>query len=158
MPAVNRPVRRLLCLVALTLAAGLVLAGAAGAATTSPGSAPTGTVLKVGWDTEPDNLNPFVGYEQSSYELFHLTYDFLTDYAPSHLQTKPGLATSWTHSPDGLTWTFTIRKGVTWQDGVPLTAHDIAFTYTFMLKYKLQAFMASLQAVKTATAPNDTTV
>ena len=57
-----------------------------------------------------------------------------------------------------LTWTFTIRSGVKWQDGVPLTAHDVAFTYTFMMKYKLQAFLASLQAIKTVTAPNDTTV
>ena len=156
MPAVSRLVRSLLCFVVLALAAGLVVAGVANAASSSP--APGGSVLKIGWDTEPDNLNPFVGYEQSSYELFHVAYDFLTDYAPSHLQTKPGLATSWTHSPDGLTWTFTIRKGVKWQDGVPLTAHDIAFTYTFMLKYKLQAFMASMQAIRTATAPNDTTV
>jgi peptide/nickel transport system substrate-binding protein len=112
----------------------------------------------VGWDIEPDNLNPFVGIEQSSYELYHLEYDFLTNYAPSHLQTEPGLATSWTHSPDGLTWTFTIRSGVKWQDGVPLTAHDVAFTYTFMMKYKLQAFLAALAGIKTATAPNDTTV
>ena len=156
MPGVSRTARRLLLFVVLGLATALVLAGSAGAASSSP--APGGTVLKVGWDTEPDNLNPFVGYEQSSYEIFHLEYDFLTDYAPSHLQTEPGLATGWTHSPDGLTWTFTIRSGVKWQDGVPLTAHDVAFTYTFMMKYKLQAFLASLQAIKTVTAPNDTTV
>ena len=131
---------------------------ASGANATSPSPAPGQTVLKVGWDIEPDNLNPFVGIEQSSYELYHLEYDFLTNYAPSHLQTEPGLATSWTHSPDGLTWTFTIRSGVKWQDGVPLTAHDVAFTYNFMMKYKLQAFLAALAGIKTATAPNDTTV
>jgi peptide/nickel transport system substrate-binding protein len=158
MPAVNRSVRSrsLVVLVVLALAAGLVFAAAASASSPSP--APGGTTLKVGWDTEPDNLNPFVGYEQSSYELFHVEYDFLTDYGPSHLETEPGLATHWTHSADGLTWTFTIRSGVMWQDGVPLTAHDVAFTYTFMMKYKLQAFLASLQAIKTVTAPNDTTV
>ena len=144
----------------LALAAGLVFAAGAGASSPSPSAAAGGErhLLKVGWDTEPDNLNPFVGYEQSSYELFHVEYDFLTDYSPAHLETEPGLATSWTHSPDGLTWTFTIRSGVKWQDGVPLTAHDVAFTYTFMMKYKLQAFLASLQAIKTVTAPNDTTV
>src|SRR5664279_4347288 len=152
MPAMNRSVRGrgLLLMVAATLAAlalaaGLVFAAAASAASSSP--APGGTTLKVGWDTEPDNLNPFVGYEQSSYELFHVEYDFLTDYGSSHLETEPGLATHWTHSADGLTWTFTIRSGVKWQDGVPLTARDVAFTYTFMMKYKLQAFLASLQAI-----------
>ena len=160
MPAMNRSARSrsLVVFVALALAAGLVFAAGASASSPSPSAAAGGTTLKVGWDTEPDNLNPFVGYEQSSYELFHVEYDFLTDYSAAHLETEPGLATSWTHSPDGLTWTFTIRSGVKWQDGVPLTAHDIAFTYTFMMKYKLQAFLASLQAIKTVTAPNDTTV
>jgi peptide/nickel transport system substrate-binding protein len=159
MASVSRqPARYLLLLVILALAAGLVLAGGAGAAGSASPSPAAATVLKVGWDTEPDNLNPFVGYEQSSFEIFHLEYDFLTNYGAAHLETRPGLATSWTHTPDGLTWTFTIRRGATWQDGVPLTAHDIAFTYTFMLKYKLQAFMASLEGVKAATAPNDTTV
>ena len=160
MLAMNRSVRgrSLVVFVVLALAAGLVFAAGASASSPSPSAAAGGTTLKVGWDTEPDNLNPFVGYEQSSYELFHVEYDFLTDYSPAHLETEPGLATSWTHSPDGLTWTFTIRSGVKWQDGVPLTAHDVAFTYTFMMKYKLQAFLASLQAIKTVTAPNDTTV
>ena len=164
MVAVRRAVRRAVPFAALALAAvialaaGLALAGTASAASASPSPASGASVLRVGWDTEPDNLNPFVGYEQSSYELFHLEYDFLTDYGPSHLETEPGLATSWSHSPDGLTWTFTIRSGVKWQDGVPLTAHDVAFTYTFMMKYKLQAFLASLQAIKTVAAPNDTTV
>jgi len=159
----GRIARSLLLATVLVVAITLVPATGAGAVNSSASPAgaspgPAGTVLKVGWDTEPDNLNPFVGYEQSSYEIFHLEYDFLTDYAPSHLQTEPGLATSWSHSPDGLTWTFKIRSGVKWQDGVPLTAHDVAFTYTFMMKYKLQAFLASLEAIKSVTAPNDTTV
>ena len=151
-----RTIRCQLFFVALSLALGLALAGVASAASSSP--SPAGSTLKVGWDIEPDNLNPFVGIQQSSFDLYHLEYDFLTDYGPAHLETEPGLATSWTHSPDGLTWTFTIRSGVKWQDGVPLTAHDVAFTYTFMMKYKLQAFLAALAGIKTATAPNDTTV
>ena len=154
--AVRRIARLVPLLVAVLLAAGLLCASGASATSPSPSSAQT--VLKVGWDIEPDNLNPFVGIQQSSFDIYHLEYDFLTDYGPSHLETAPGLATSWTHSADGLTWTFTIRSGVKWQDGVPLTARDVAFTYTFMMKYKLQAFLASLQAIKTVTAPNDTTV
>ena len=154
--AVHRIVRLVPLLVAALLAAGLLFAS--GATATSPSPSSGQTVLKVGWDIEPDNLNPFVGIQQSSFDIYHLEYDFLTDYGPTHLETEPGLATSWTDSPDGLTWTFTIRSGVTWQDGVPLTAHDIAFTYTFMMKYKLQAFLAALADIKSVTAPNDTTV
>ncbi len=143
-------------LLAVALLAGLALAGPAAAQSPSPAAGQT--TLKVGWDIEPDNLNPFVGIQQSSFELYHLEYDFLTNYGAAHLETEPGLATSWSHSANGLVWTFKIRSGAVWQDGVPLTAHDIAFTYTFMMKYKLQAFLSALSGIKTATAPNDTTV
>ena len=43
---------------------------------------------------------------------------------------EPGLAESWETSDDGLTWTFDIREGVMWSDGEPLTAADIAYTYS----------------------------
>ena len=48
-------------------------------------------------------------------------------------RTSTGLATDWTVSDDGLTWTFTIRKNAKWDDGVPLTAKDVAFTYNFII-------------------------
>ncbi len=38
------------------------------------------------------------------------------------------LAESWEHSPDYRSWTVHLRKNVRWQDGVPVTAHDIKFT------------------------------
>ena len=38
------------------------------------------------------------------------------------------LAQRWSHSQDFRVWTFHLRQGVRWQDGVPVTAHDIAFT------------------------------
>lgn len=39
------------------------------------------------------------------------------------------LARSWEHSDDYSTWTFRIRTDVRWHDGVPVTAHDVTFTY-----------------------------
>ena len=153
---VRRISRRLPLLLAGVLLVGLALAGPGAAQSPSPTAGQT--ALKVGWDIEPDNLNPFAGIQQSSYEIYHLEYDFLTNYGAAHLETEPGLATSWTHSANGLVWTFKIRSGVKWQDGVPLTAHDVAFTYTFIMKYKLQAFLSALSGIKTATALNDTTV
>lgn len=51
--------------------------------------------------------------------------------------TKPGrdlapvadLATSWEAAPDGLAWTFKLRDNVTWSDGKPFSADDVAFTF-----------------------------
>ncbi|MCL5677084.1 MAG: ABC transporter substrate-binding protein [Firmicutes bacterium] len=50
------------------------------------------------------------------------------------------LATEWSTSPDGLTWTFKLREGVTWTDGQPFTADDVAFTFNnIVLDKKLGA-------------------
>src|SRR3954452_10694880 len=71
-----------------------------------------------------------------------------------------GLAEDWSTSPDGLTWTFKIRSGVMWSDGVPLTAHDIAYTYNRILDGGPEAVTwgSYLKSVDTITAPNDQTV
>src|SRR6185312_9706761 len=44
----------------------------------------------------------------------------------------PGMATSWTTSPDGLIWTFKLREAV-WSDGVPVTADDFVFAWRRIL-------------------------
>lgn len=44
----------------------------------------------------------------------------------------PGLATSWEHSEDGLTYTFNLREGVKWQDGTDFTADDVVYTFGFL--------------------------
>jgi ABC-type transport system substrate-binding protein len=41
----------------------------------------------------------------------------------------PGIASAWNLSDDGLTWTFTIREGVMWQDGTELTPDDVAWSF-----------------------------
>ena len=42
------------------------------------------------------------------------------------------LARSWDSSPDGAEWTYHLRSDVRWHDGVPVTAHDVAFTIDLM--------------------------
>jgi peptide/nickel transport system substrate-binding protein len=151
---------RLFVLLLFVLAAAGLVWGLSGALAADPSASPQSAkvTLKVGWTTDPDNLNPFVGVEQSSYELFHVSYDFLTDYADQYLETAPGLAQSWTHSADGLTWTFKIRSGVKWSDGEPLTASDVAFSYNYQKKQELQAFLSALDGIDEVTAPDASTV
>jgi len=123
-----------------------------------PPSAAAGT-LKVQFGTtfDADNLNPFVGFSGTSYEIFHLNYDFLVGYN-TDLSPRPELATSWETSPDGKVWTFNLRRGVKWQDGQPFTAKDVAFTYNYIIKNNLTAFTSYTNNIKEAVAVDDFTV
>ena len=53
------------------------------------------------------------------------------------LNVKPLLAESWEVCKDGLTYTFKLKKGVTWHDGKPFTARDVAFTFYSVLDPKV---------------------
>jgi peptide/nickel transport system substrate-binding protein len=90
--------------------------------------------------------------------VYHLNYDFLVGFEPQKLQPRPEYAESWSSSADGLTWTFKIRPGMTWQDGEPATARDAAFTFNYILDNQLAAFTGYLTSVKKVTAPDDTTL
>src|SRR5260370_17248328 len=38
------------------------------------------------------------------------------------------MAASYTHSADALTWTFTLKQGLTFSDGTPITSHDVVYS------------------------------
>jgi len=153
-----RQARRLLSLGLSVFVAASLIWGISGALATSSSPAPSEKViLRVGWTQEPDNLNPFIGYETSAYEIFHLNYDLLVGFKASDLSPAPELATSWTHSSDGKMWTFKIRQGVKWQDGVPFTAKDVAFTYNYIIKNQLSAWASYCSLITKVTAPDDST-
>lgn len=61
-------------------------------------------------------------------ELTDLIFDGLVRYDQTG-QPLPALAQEWSVSEDGLTFTFTLREGLVWHDGEPLTSRDVAFTY-----------------------------
>ncbi len=127
-----------------------------GGSASSP-SPSTGLTLKVGAAEDIDGMNPFSSWSSITWESFRLNYNFLTWYDDNY-KPVPDLATSWTTSADGKTWTFKIRSGVKWQDGVPLTARDVAFTYNLILANQLSAYTSYLVGVKRVTATDDTTL
>ncbi|MGQ0571887.1 MAG: ABC transporter substrate-binding protein [Armatimonadota bacterium] len=55
-------------------------------------------------------------------------YSTLVKYDAKNLAPVGDLAERWTLSDDKLTWTFTLRRNVTWHDGQPFTARDVKFT------------------------------
>ncbi len=71
----------------------------------------------------------------------------------------PWLATAWTHSADGLHWTFRLRRGVTWSDGAPFDARDVAFTWRTYLDPKAGFLYAGwFDYIKKVTAIDSHTV
>lgn len=71
-------------------------------------------------------------------------------------ETIPWLATDWSLSDDELTWTFTLRDGVTWQDGEPLTVDDVVFSIEYYQAHPGTAwFMAALNEVESVSAISD---
>ena len=145
-----------IALLALALGLATGVRGALAGSSPAPSSGP-GT-LRLGWTTEPDNLNPFIGYLAADYEIYYLNYDMLINYDPATLKARPDLAVSWSHSPDGLVWTFKLRHGVKWQDGVPFTARDVAFTYNYIVDNQLSAFDGYTDGITKAVAVGDDTV
>jgi len=124
----------------------------------APAASTAGTTLRIGWTTDPDNLNPFVGIETTTQEIITLNYDYLTDFDPASLTPRPRLAESWEESADHLEWTFNLRPGATWQDGVALTARDVAFTYTYIIENEMGLFTGFTDGMKEVEALDDTTV
>jgi peptide/nickel transport system substrate-binding protein len=147
----------LLVLTAIT-ACGLIwgISTMAGASS-SPSPAADKVVLRVGTLQDIDSLNPFAGVTVAAYEMFHLNYDMLVGYAPDG-EIRPEIADSWESSEDGLTWTFKIHPGITWQDGEALTASDVAFTYNYIIDNELTAYTSSTVNIKNAEAVDDATV
>ena len=75
---------------ALLLAAGLVWGmTAAMGASPSPSASGSPLIARFGTTFDADNLNPFIGYSGTSYEIFHLNYDLLVGYAPRHRRRAP---------------------------------------------------------------------
>lgn len=114
--------------------------------------------LRIGLLEDADNLNPYVGYQVTSYLMWHLNYDYLVGYDPKTLEPRPEVAESWTTSPDGKTWTFKIRQGMTWQDGQPVTADDVAFSFNFIVDNQLTNLATYTDGIVHATAIDAFTV
>jgi peptide/nickel transport system substrate-binding protein len=71
-------------------------------------------------------------------------------------KTTPMLATSWTWGPGNKTLTFTIRQGVKWSDGTPMTAADVAFTFNMIKKYPALDLTGVWSVLSSVTASGNT--
>jgi peptide/nickel transport system substrate-binding protein len=90
--------------------------------------------VQVGWNGDPDTLNPGMATLDESFSIFNLIYDGLYEFNLDGSY-RLSLAESVNVSEDGKVWTFNIRDGVRFSDGQPLTAEDVAYSFNLYSKY-----------------------
>lgn len=119
-------------LLALLFVLALVLANCARVDRNSPssvgGSAPVG-ILVYGSGGQPVNLEPGNITDGNSVIVQNQIYNRLLEFKPGSTDLVPALATEWSASPDGKTWTFKLRQGVKFQDGNDFDAEAVRFNF-----------------------------
>ena len=83
------------------------------------GSLGADDVLVMGVTAEPETLDPHVTVDNNSWRAIYYCYDRLVEYEGGTTKLRPGLAESWEISDDGLTYTFHLRKGITFIKNPP---------------------------------------
>lgn len=78
---------------------------------------------------DPQTFNPILAADNASRAALGEIFDTLVRLDPHTAEPEPNLAESWKCSDDGLECVFQLRADVLWQDGRPLTAEDVAFTF-----------------------------
>lgn len=87
-----------------------------------------GTVI-VDLGSEIENLDPWQQLTGTTSLIHMQCFEGLLRYKRGTVELEPCLATSYTGSEDGLTWTFELRQGVTFHDGSPFNAEAVVFNY-----------------------------
>ena len=143
--------------------AGTTILGASLLAACGGGSSDTANTIKAAIAGEPDQLDPQKSSSYFTFEVLENVFDTLVE-PDEKLQMRPALAESWVVDADGLNWDFTLRDGVTFHNGDPLTAADVEYSFRRIIDeelsnaYKLDA-IASITALDerrvrfTVTAP-----
>lgn len=106
---------------------------------------------------EPPVLVTALNQQQPTLTLGGKIYESLLKYAPD-LKPLPGMAQSWTVSPDGLTYTFKLFPGITFHDGKPMTSEDVVFSCMTLLMETHPRARNTFRRVAKAEAPDPLTV
>ena len=119
------------------------------------GQAKDSVIVTMPSTSEPEaGFDPVYGWGAGEHVHEPLIQSTLTT-TTADLKIGKDLATDYSVSEDGLTWTVTIRNDVKFTDGEPLTASDVAFTYNLCVQ---NSSVNDFTMLKEAVALDDTTV
>jgi peptide/nickel transport system substrate-binding protein len=139
---------RILCLGAVALTA----VTACGLQPTNSSGGGANAALTVDLASYPASLDPGQQYDTDSYSVYRNIFDQLLHRDPTTNKIVPWLATKWSQI-NATTWVFTIRDGVKFTDGTPLTAQDAAFSINRILDPSFASQQnANFSAISSATA------
>lgn len=113
----------------LAVAFAVSLAACGGANATAPGGGAGNDTLVFGRNKDAVHLDPAVATDGMSLNVAALILEGLVRYKPGTFDVEPALASSWTNSADGKTWTFVLRHGVKFQDGSDFNADAVKFNF-----------------------------
>jgi peptide/nickel transport system substrate-binding protein len=151
--------RMLRAFIAAALGASMVITSAAcgrgadrtDAASTRPApettSATRGGAIVGSVRSDPTSFNRLVAGDRTTELVALLTQAKLVRVNKTTQQVEPRLAESWTSDPDGRRYTLKLRHGVTFSDGTPFTADDVAFTFAAVYDKKTDSVLADQMTV-----------
>lgn len=133
-------------------------ATAAPSPTAAPTATPAPTRLVIRTSTDPDNLDPHLSAASLTQQIMLNVFEGLVKPAPDS-SVLPGLAEEYRISDDGLTYTFTLRQGVKFHDGSPVTVEDVIYSFERLMGKGMEKPLTSnLNDVETIEAPDERTV
>ena len=128
-----------------------------------PMNAQQEVLLKIGCQDEPKTLNIWKATDVWSTHVDAWFYPSLYYRKPVTNEPLPDFCTTsyadlQANSPDGLTFTFPLRDNVTWDDGVPVTAHDFVFSYDLIMELEFPDYIPIYEDVEYMKAVDDYTI
>ena len=129
----------------------LALAGCSGA----PAARDPSNMVRIA-DDEARSLDPQKVSDLASTRIAADQFEGLTRFAANGA-IEPGMAQSWSVSPDGLTWRFQLRPSLAFSDGAPITAHTFSAIYA-RLKGMASPHVALFQSIASVEAAGPATV
>ncbi len=97
-----------------------------------------GGIMRLNLSSDPLTLDPAMSTDATSNEVVAQLFEGLVQFDKG-ANVIPGIAWHWNISPDGLTWTFHLKKGVKFHNGRELTAEDVKYTLERLLNRDLKS-------------------
>ena len=125
-----------------------------------PGQTLAGDIkeLKIGIGIDADTLNPFEITTTIPSNISELIHGKLISPGPGG-KLEPNMAREWSVTPDGLTWTIKLNKGIKFTDGSTMDAHTLKFNFDLVRNPKVRMpFRSLFDPIKDVTVVDDYTV